>query len=100
MGQEVEHVRRGDRRRLLVDDLEERLQVMGDGAQRVRPGAAGHELQIGVDQRVTQRLPGVATRRRRSNEAGEVAHRGMVTVAGGSHADATRITRVLGVRQR
>ena len=70
---------------------------MGHGPQGVRPGAAGHELQIGVDQRVTQCEPGVATRRRRSNEAGKVSHRGMLIGAGGRHADVTRITRVLGV---
>ena len=56
VGQEVEHVRRGDLDRVLADHREERLQVERDRPQRVRTAPARHELQIPVCQPLTQRI--------------------------------------------
>ena len=48
---EIEDVRRRNSNRVLVDDSEERLQIMGDSAQRVRSAPASEELQIVINQR-------------------------------------------------
>ena len=62
VGQELEDIGRDHGDRVLVDDREERLQVEGDRPQRVRPRPSGHELEIGVDQRITQIEAGLSSR--------------------------------------
>jgi hypothetical protein len=58
VGDEVEDVGGGDLNRLLVDDGEERLQIVGDRPHRVRPRPPGHERQVRVDDRIAQRAAG------------------------------------------
>jgi hypothetical protein len=60
VGQEVEHVRRHDIDRGLVDHGEERLQIMGGGPHRVRPAPPRHERQVAIDKWITQRVAGVS----------------------------------------
>ena len=50
VGQELEHVGGPYLERVLRDDREGRLQIERDRAQRVRPSAPGHELQIAIQQ--------------------------------------------------
>jgi hypothetical protein len=54
---ELEHVSRGDISRVLPGDGEERLQIERNRPKRVRPSPARDELQIPVDQRITEPIP-------------------------------------------
>ena len=96
MGQEVEHVRGDDLGRLLVDHDRRTSSGHGHSPQRVRPGPAGDERQIGVDQRITQHKAGLTSRRRRPHQAREAAHPRMIPAASEIHGDTRWITRVLG----
>ena len=58
MTDEAEHVGRHNLGRGLADHREERLQIIRDGPQRVRPRTTRHEREIGIDQRFTQRETG------------------------------------------
>jgi hypothetical protein len=62
MRQELEHVRRFDRHRLLRHDREEHLQIKRHRPQRVRPAPPGDELEIAVDEWVTKRVTGLTRR--------------------------------------
>jgi len=72
VGDEVEEVRCDDIDGVLVDDREERLQVMPDRPQRVRPRPASNERQIGIDELVAERVAGLPARGRGSEPAVEV----------------------------
>jgi hypothetical protein len=93
---EVEDVRRSDVDRILVDDREERLQIMGDGPQRVRSAPASNERQVGIDERLTQREAGLPTRGRSSDQTRELVHPHMLQPSLEGPEDAPRIIRVLG----
>jgi hypothetical protein len=54
-GQESKHVRSGHHGRLLADDLEEHLQVVGHGQPGVGPCRRRHEHQVVVQQRMPER---------------------------------------------
>jgi hypothetical protein len=97
MGEEVEHVARLDLGRFLVDDGEEGLQVEGDGANGVRSGPPGDELQVAVEQRMAEREPDFTGGGRRADEAWAEGHLRRLPTRGGMHANARWITRVLGV---
>jgi hypothetical protein len=62
MREEVEHIGGDHLGRLVVGHREEGLQIMGDRPQRVRAGPAGDELEVGIDQRITQREAGLPRR--------------------------------------
>ena len=74
MRQELEHVRRGHRHRVLPGHLKERLQVEGRRPQRIRPAPARHELQIPVRQPVTQPETDLARTRHETRKTREAAH--------------------------
>jgi hypothetical protein len=63
MRQEVEHIHREHLDGVLADHHEERLQIERHRPQRVRPSATRHELEIAINQRITQREPGLTSRR-------------------------------------
>ena len=81
IGQEVEHIRRGDRHRALRDDSEERLQVESHRPQRVRPAPARHELQIPVHQPVTEAVTHLARPRHETRKTREAAHFSTIPVS-------------------
>jgi hypothetical protein len=60
---------------------------MRDSPQRVGPGPAGDERQVGVDQRITQREAGLTTGRRASDQTREPAHPRMIPAASEIHGD-------------
>jgi hypothetical protein len=66
---------------------EEGLQVMCDGPQRVRPGPAGDQRKVGVDQRITQFEAGLTTARRGPDQAREAAHPRTIPAASEIHGD-------------
>jgi hypothetical protein len=86
-GDEVEDVRGDDLDRVLVDDREERLQIMGDRPQRVRPRPTGHERQVRINQRVTQREASLPASTRGSDQARERVHPHMLPTASEMHGD-------------
>jgi hypothetical protein len=98
MSEELEHVDRRHLYRRLVDDREERLQIMGDRPQRVRPAPPTNELEIATHERITQHITGLARSRHRPNKDRKGAH--LTTIPGALEhvADAVRFTRVLGGR--
>ena len=98
VGHEVEDVRRGHVNGVLVDDREERLQIMRDRSQRVRPGPARHESQIGIGQRISQGEPDLPAARRGSDETWELGHADMLQPTSERHGDTRWIIRVLGDR--
>ena len=98
VGDEGEHIRCDHTDRVLVDEAEARLQIMGDHPQRVRPGPPRDEQQVRVDKRIAQRVPGLPTRGQGSDQAREHVHPSMLQPTCGRHGDATWITRVLGGR--
>ena len=97
---ELEHIGRGDVDGILVDDREERLQIMDDRSQRVRTRPARDKRKVGVHQRIAQRVAGLPTGRRGSDQARELVHPGLLQPASERHGDATWIIRVLGGRGR
>ena len=98
MSEELEHVDRRDIHRCLVDHREERLQVVRDRPQRVRPAPPANELEIPIHDRITQHVTGLARGRHRPNEDRKGAHPATLPAALERIADAVRITRVLGVQ--
>ena len=88
VGDEGEHVRRHHLDGILVDDGEQHLQVMGHRPQRVRPGPPSHERQVRVDKRITQRIAGLPTRGRSSDQARELVHPRMLPAPCRRHGDA------------
>ena len=66
MREELEHVGSHHVERRLVDDREECLQVMSDSAQRVRPTPPTDELQVAVDDGITQARNGSRPRAKRT----------------------------------
>src|SRR5207302_1094987 len=74
IGQELEHIRRGDLDRALRDNGEERLQVESHRPQRVRPAPARHELQIPVHQPIAQPVTDLARPRHETHKTREAAH--------------------------
>jgi hypothetical protein len=72
MGQELEHIRRGDLHRALPGHREERLQIEGHRPQRVRPAPACHELQIPVHQPLTQAITDLARPRHAAHKTGKL----------------------------
>jgi hypothetical protein len=97
MGEELEHIRRLHRSRVLADDSEERLQVERDRPQGVGPRPTRHELQIPIQQRMAEREAHLTRRRDGANQARDEAHRSRFPAPDEMHADATWITRVFGV---
>jgi hypothetical protein len=69
MGEELEHIRRLHRSRVLADDSEERLQVERDRPQGVGPRPTRHELQIPIQQRMAERVAHLTRRRDGANQA-------------------------------
>jgi hypothetical protein len=92
MAGELEDVCRNNLDGILLGHYEERLQVEGNGPQRVRSGPTGYELKIEIDQRVTPREAGFAGRFRRSDQAREAAHQGMLPALERKHWGTKRIT--------
>ena len=97
MGEELEHVGRLNVDRVFVDDGEERLQVERDRPQRVRSGSTRDELQITVDQRITQLEAGLTRSRRRTDQARRRKSSAQARSTRRTLADVRKITRVLGV---
>jgi hypothetical protein len=75
MSEKLEHIRRAHLERILAHDYEERLQVVRHGAHGVRSRSAGHELQIRVEQPVTEREAVPATH---SHKTRDERHPGML----------------------
>ena len=85
VGQELEYVGRHDVDRVLVDDREERFQIVGHGPQGVRSDPSRHELEIGLDERFAQSETGLSGRRGRADQDGEGAHPGMLSALNRMH---------------
>src|SRR5438270_2595269 len=96
MGHKVEDVSRGHLVRRLLDDGEERPQVMRHRPQRVRPRPPSNEGKIRIDQRIPKREPLLTSRGRRSNKTRGEHHHNTLALPCERHADTTWIIRVLG----
>jgi hypothetical protein len=92
MAGELEDVCRNNLDGILLGHYEGRLQVEGNGPQRVRSGPTGYELKIEIDQRLTPREAGFAGQFRRSDQAREAAHQGMLPALERKHWGTKRIT--------
>ena len=82
-------------RPVLLDHREERLEIEGDRPQAVGPQPPGHELEIAVDERMTEEISVLPSGRLGADKAGEGCH--SCTFPGwlGFPRNALRITRVL-----
>ena len=72
--QEREHIRRGDRRRLLGDHREEDLEVVGNGEPGVGPGTCADKGEVVVEQRVAELDRGTASSVSGADETGRPGH--------------------------
>ena len=95
-GQELEHIRRRRRQGIPPDDREERLQDEAVPRQRVRPAPTRDELEIAVDEQITERVVGLARRRHRPDHERGSAQPPTLPGTPPPPADAPKITRVLG----
>jgi hypothetical protein len=96
IGQELEHIRRRSIPRIPRHHGEGRLQIEGHRAQRVRPRSAGHELQVPVDELITEPTPHLARPISRAHQERETSHHRTLTAARPPARYDTNITRVLG----
>src|SRR5258707_11501489 len=99
MGQKIEHVCRGDLRRVFPHNGEERIQVKRHRPHSVRPAPARHELEIPVHQPVAQLVTNLARSRHSTLNTREAAHLSTQPGPAGKNTEATRITRVLSDRR-
>ena len=98
MGQEVEHITSHDGDRILLDHAEERLQIEGDSPQSVGSDPTRHELEIAVNEWMTEEISILTGWRLGTNKGREGGHPGTLAAVRERHGDAPRITRVLSVR--
>ena len=100
MSEELEHVRRPHRHRIRVDHGEEHLQVERHRPHRVRPTPASDELEIAVNERITQRVTRLTRRRHGPDQTRERIHPRHAHSPPRPGRGCPKITRVLGVRGR
>src|SRR5687768_14550987 len=97
MREELEHVGSHHVERRLFHDREECLQVMSDGAQRVRPTPPTDELQVAVDDGITQDVTGHARERSGPDDNRKRTYPVRLPATLRQPTDAPKITRVSGV---
>jgi hypothetical protein len=95
---ELEHVRRSYGERFVGHDHEERLQIKRNRPKRVRPSPPSDELQIPVDQRMTEPIPHPARHRHQAHQQRETSHDRTLAGPRSPARYDTNITRVLGDR--
>ena len=94
--EELEHVSRRDISRVLPDNGEERLQIERNRPKRVRPSPARNELQIPIDQRMTEPIPHPAQHTRRAHQQRETSHDRTLAAPEPTARYDTNLTGVLG----
>ena len=94
--EELEHIRRRNLPRAHPDDSEERLQIERHRPQRVQPSPTSHELQIPVDELITEPIPHLARHSCRAHQERETSHERTLAARPTPARYDTKITRVLG----